>query len=84
MGSIVLPATRIGPLATMVLSASKGAAQIPTACIARMREKANAAVATPHRAVLQIRTIPQHGVQRQLILPNTRNNLVVLVPIFAK
>lgn len=84
MGSIVLPATRIGPPATMVLSAAKRATQIPAAGIARMREKANAAVAALHHAVLQIRTIPQHGIQRQLILPDKRNNPVVLVPIFAK
>jgi hypothetical protein len=68
----------------MVLSATKGATQIPAAGIARMREKANTAVATPHRAVAQIRTIPEDGVERPLILPNKQNNPVVLVPIFAK
>ena len=68
----------------MVLSATKGTAKIPTARVARMREEANTAVATSHRAVLQIRTIPQDAVQRQLILPNKQNNPVVLMPIFAK
>jgi hypothetical protein len=68
----------------MVLSAAEGAAQIPAAGVARMREKANTAVATSHRAVLQVTAIPQGGVQRQLILPDKQNNPVVLVPIFAK
>jgi hypothetical protein len=68
----------------MVLSATKGTAKIPTARVARMREEANTAVATSHRAVLQIRTIQQDAVQRQLILPNKQNNPVVLMPIFAK
>jgi len=36
----------------MVLPAAKGAAKILAARIARMREEAYAAVATPHRAVL--------------------------------
>jgi len=81
---IVLPATRIGLLPMVVLSATKGTAKIAAARVARMREEANAAVATAHRAVLQIRTMPQHGVERQLILPNKQNNPIVLVPILAK
>ena len=82
--SIVLPATPIGPLPMMVLSAAKGTAQIAAAGIARMREKANTAVATAHRTAAQSGMIPQDDVECQLILPNKRNNPIVLVPILAK
>ena len=68
----------------MLLPAAKGAAEIPAARVAGMREEAYAAVATPHRAVLQIRTIPQDGIQQELILTNKRTGAVVLVPILAK
>ena len=81
---IVLPASRVATLATMVLSAAKGTAEIPTTRIARMREEANPAVAAAHRAVRQIRTIPQDGIQRQLILTNERKGAVVLMPVLAK
>ena len=62
--SIVVPAPPIGALATMVLPAAKRAAEIPTASVARMSQEANPTVAACHRAVLQIRTIAQNGVQR--------------------
>ena len=52
VGSIVLPAPRIGPLATVVLPAAKPAAEILAPCVAGMSEEAYPAVATPHRAVL--------------------------------
>jgi hypothetical protein len=68
----------------MVLPTPKGTAEILAARVAGMSQEAYAAVATPHGAVVQIRTIPQDGVQRQLILPNKRNDPVVLVPILAK
>lgn len=84
IGSIVLPATRIGSPTTMVLPAAKGAAEILAARVAGMREEAYAAVTTPHRAGLQIRTIAQDGIQREMILTNKRNDPVVLMPIFAK
>jgi len=68
----------------MVLSAAKGTAKITAARAARMSEEANAAVATPHGAVLPIRMIAQDGIQRDLILTNKRKNPVVLIPILAK
>jgi len=68
----------------MVPPAAKGTAQVLTACVAGMREEANPAVAAPHRAVLQISTIPQDGIHRQLILTDERKNAIVLVPILAK
>ena len=82
---IVLPAPRVAALATMLLSAAKGTAKIPTTRIAWMRTKANPAVAAPHCAVLQIiRTIPQGRIQRLLILTNKRTGAVVLMPILAE
>jgi len=68
----------------MVLSTAKGTAKILSARIAGMSEEADPAVAAAHRAVLQIRTTPQDGVQRDLILTNKRLEAVVLVPILAK
>ncbi len=68
----------------MVLSAAKGAAQILAARVAGMSEKAYAAVATAHRAVVQARTIPQDGIKRDLILTDKRISTLVLVPIFRK
>ena len=84
VGSIVLSAPLIGPLAMMVPPAAKWTAEIAAARVAGMSEEAYAAVATPHRAVLQIRTIPQDGIQQELILTNKRTGAVVLVPILAK
>ena len=68
----------------MVLSAAKGTAKILPFRVAGMREEANPAVAAPHCAALQIGTIPQGRVERQLILTNKRTGAVVLVPILAK
>ena len=65
-------------------SAAELAAQIPAPRVAGMREEAYPAVATPHRAVPQIRAIPQRGIQRDLILTNERLGAIVLVPILAK
>lgn len=84
VGSIVLSAPPIGPLATMVPPAAKWTAEIAAARVAGMSEEAYAAVATPHRAVLQIRTIPQDGIQRELILTDKRISTLVLVPILRK
>jgi hypothetical protein len=80
----VLPAPLIGTLATVRLPAAKRAAEILTTGVARMSEEANPAVAAAYRAVLQIRTIAQNGVQSELILTNKRKGTVVLVPILAK
>lgn len=84
VGSIVLPATLIGTLPTVVLPAAKGAAEIPAARVAGMCKEANPAVAAPHRAVPQVRTVPQDSVQREVILTNERLGAIVLVPILAK
>jgi hypothetical protein len=68
----------------MVLPAAELAAQIPAARVAGMREKAYVAVATPHHAIPQVRTVSQEGIQRDLILTNERLSAIVLVPILAK
>jgi hypothetical protein len=80
----VLPAPLIGTLATVILPAAEGAAEILTTGVTRMSEEANPAVTAAYRAVLQIRTIAQNGVQRELILTNKPKGTVVLVPILAK
>jgi hypothetical protein len=49
-----------------------------------MREETNPTVATQDRAVFQIRTIAQDGIQRQLILTDKRAGAIVLMPIVAK
>ncbi len=74
----------VGSLTTMLLTATKGTAQVLTTCIARMSEEANPTVAAEYRAVRQIRTITQDGIQRELILTNKRTGAVVLVPILVK
>jgi hypothetical protein len=81
---IVLLAPRVAALATMVLSAAEGAAEIQATRVARMRKESNPAVAAAHRAVPQIRAIPQDGIQRDLILTNERLGAIVLLPILAK
>ncbi len=48
---IVLPAPCVAALPMMVLSTAKGTAEILAACVAGMREEANPAVTTSHRAV---------------------------------
>ena len=47
-------------------------------------KKTNATVAASHRAVLQVRTIKQQGIESELILLNERTSVIVLVPIFSK
>ena len=81
---IVFSAPLVSTLATMVLPAAERTAEIPTPCIAGMCEEANPAVTAVHRAVPQLRTRPQDGIQGQLILTNERLGAVVLVPILAK
>jgi len=68
----------------MVLPAAERAAEIPAVPVAGMREEANPALAAEYRAVPQRRTLPQDGVQGELILTNERLGAVVLVPILAK
>ena len=81
---IVLPAPRVGTLATMVLSTTERAAEILSTCIPRMREEANPTVATANRTLFQIGTIAQDGIERQLILTNKRTGAIVLMPFLAK
>ena len=68
----------------MVLTATELTAEVPPIRISRMRQEANSAVATVHRALSPIRTIAQDGIQRELILTNKRISAVVLVPIARK
>jgi hypothetical protein len=82
--SIVFPAPIIAALATMMLPAAERATQILATRVAGMRQKADPAVKAENRAVPQLRTIAQDGIQRALILPNKRKGAVVLVPLFAK
>lgn len=85
LGRLIVPsAPLIGELATIVLPAAERAAEILPARVARMSKEANPAVAAVYRAVLQIRTIAQDGIQRELILTNKRMSAVGLVPILAK
>ncbi len=85
MGCLIVPfASLLGLLATVVLAATEGAAEIAPVGIARVRQEANATLAAVHRTACQIRTIAQDGIERQLILTNKRVGAVVLVPIRAK
>jgi hypothetical protein len=68
----------------MVLPAAERTAEIPATRVAGMREETHPAVAAAHRAVPQLRTVPQDGVQGELILTNERPGAVVLMPILAK
>jgi hypothetical protein len=81
---IVFSAPLVAAMAMMVLPASERAAEIRAAPVAGMREEANPAVAAAYRAVPQRRTLPQDGVQGELILTNERLGAVVLVPILAE
>ena len=81
---VILPDPLISTLATMVLPAAERATKIAATRIAEMRQEAYPAVATANRAVLQIRTIAQDGIQRVLILTNKRIGAAVLMPILAK
>jgi hypothetical protein len=82
--SIVLLAPRVGALTATVLPTAKLATEIQPARVAGMREEANPAVAAAHCATLQVRTVSQDGIQRDLILTNERLGAIVLVPILAK
>jgi hypothetical protein len=68
----------------MVLAATEGAAQILTARVAGMREEADPAVPAAHQATGQIGTVPQNGVERDLILTNKRTSAIILMPILGK
>jgi hypothetical protein len=68
----------------MMLPAAKGTAEILAARVAGMSEEANPAVAAACRAGLQIRTIAQDGIKRELILTDKRISTLALVPILRK
>ncbi len=68
----------------MLHPAAKRAAEILAARVARVRKEANPAVAAAQRTVLQIRTIPQDGINRQLILTDKPIGTLGLVPISRK
>jgi hypothetical protein len=71
-------------LTPMMGTATKRAAKIPPAGIARMREKANRTVATAHRTVCQVEPIAQGGIDCVLVLTNKRTSAIELVPISPK
>ena len=68
----------------MVPPAAERAAEILAASVAGVRQEANPAMAAAYGAVLEIGTIAQNGIQRQLILTNKRVDAVVAVPILVK
>ena len=68
----------------MVLAAAEHAAQVQPTCAARMREKADSAVAAASDTVTQVGIRLQDGVQRGLILAHERVSAIVLVPVRAK
>jgi len=68
----------------MVLTATELAVEIPPIRVPRMRQEANPTVAAVDRTAIQIGTIAQDGIERDLILPNKRTSAVVLMPIGAK
>ncbi|MGH9881442.1 MAG: hypothetical protein ACRD6N_08420, partial [Pyrinomonadaceae bacterium] len=82
--SIVLPAPRVGLLATVVFAATERTAEILPMRVSRMREEANPTMAAGDRTACQLGMIAQDGIQRQLILTNKRTSAVVLMPIRAK
>ena len=82
--SIVLPATLVGILATMVLTATELAAKIPPIRVPRMRQKADPTMAAVDRTACQTGMIAQDGIERQLILTNERASAIILMPIVAK
>jgi hypothetical protein len=71
-------------LATVVLTASERAAEIPPIRVPGMRQEANPAMAAVDRTACQTGIITQDGIQRELILTNKRIDAVVLMPIRAK
>ena len=83
-GTIVRGTPLVRTLPAMVLSAPERTAQVPPACVAGMRQKANPAVDAVHDALLKFGMRHQHRVKRRLILPNKRLGAIVLMPIRAK
>ena len=82
--SIVLLASLVGLLTTVVLAATERAAEIPPIRIPRMGQKANSTVAAVDGTACQTGMIAQNGIERELILTNKRTDAVVLMPIRAK
>jgi hypothetical protein len=81
---IVLPAPLVRLLAAVMLAATERTAEISPIRVARVRQKANAAMTAVNGTACQIRTIAQDSIERQLILTNKRVGAVVLVPIRTK
>ncbi len=84
VGLIVLLASFVPTLATVLCATAERTAEILPVCVPRMREETNSAAATTDRTVFQIRTIAQDGIEPELILTNKRKGAVVLMPILAK
>lgn len=82
--SIVIAASPPSAFSSVVQSTAKGTAQILSTRVAGMSQKPNSAVATAREATLQIVIILHRLVERQLILPNERKNVIVSMPIGTK
>jgi hypothetical protein len=83
-GKRILSRAFVGLLAAMMFSAAEGATQINSSRVARMSQKADAAVAAFHRAVPQVRTLPQDGIECCLILTIELISAALLVPILSE
>ena len=81
---IVGGAPLVGRLPTMLPPATERTTQLPPACVAGMRQKADAAVDAVSNAFLKLGMGLQDRVERGLILPNKRLGAIILVPICLK
>ncbi len=79
--AVVRGAPLVGALPAAVLSATERTTQVPPACVAGMREKANPAVLAVNNALLKSGMGLQNRIQRRLILPDNRLGAIVLMPI---
>ena len=79
--AVVRRAPLVGALPAAVLSATERTTQVPPACVAGMREKANPAVLAVNNALPKSGMGLQNRIQRRLILPDNRLGAIVLMPI---
>jgi len=81
---VVPSAPRVRLLAMVVLTATKRTAEIAPIGVARMRQKADSAMAAVNRTACQTRMIAQDSIHCHLVLTKKRVDVVVLVPIRTK
>lgn len=85
LGRLIVPdAALVGALLSKVVPAAEGTAQILATGVAGIREEAYPAMATAHDATVQVGTVPQNRVQRDVVLTNKRTSAIVLVPSLGK